>query len=181
MTQWYPKIALLDSTGWNTMNYLEIGEYFNDFGNYEVTISLSSDYKIAATGTKTNKAEYDFLDTLLGNKRDTLHSRHQSSTFNEVHFSAKNVVDFAWFADKEFIVDHDTLLLKSRIIDLWTFYKPRKQNVWKGAIGSSKKALIYLSEKISEYPYPQITLVECDRDARDAMEYPMISLSLIHI
>ncbi|MBP6795336.1 MAG: M1 family metallopeptidase [Saprospiraceae bacterium] len=176
MTQWYPKIALLDSTGWNTMNYLEIGEYFNDFGNYEVTISLSSDYKIAATGTKTNKAEYDFLDTLLGNKRDTLHSRHQSSTFNEVHFSAKNVVDFAWFADKEFIVDHDTLLLKSRMIDLWTFYKPRKQNVWKGAIGSSKKALIYLSEKISEYPYPQITLVECDRDARDAMEYPMISL-----
>ena len=176
MTQWYPKIALLDSTGWNTMNYLEIGEYFNDFGNYDVTISLSSDFKIAATGTKIHKPENDFMDPPFGNKGDSLHSINKVNTLNKVHFSAVNVVDFAWFADKEFTVDHDTLLLKNRVIDLWSYYKPRKQNVWKGAMVSCKKALIYLSEKISEYPYPQVTLVECDRDAQDAMEYPMISL-----
>ena len=54
LTQWYPKIALYDSRGWHAMPYLEWGEYYNDFGNYNVEITLPSNYVVAATGVLKN-------------------------------------------------------------------------------------------------------------------------------
>jgi hypothetical protein len=50
ITQWYPKAALYDKNGWHAMPYLDEGEYYNDFGNYDVSITLPSNYKVGATG-----------------------------------------------------------------------------------------------------------------------------------
>src|SRR5207249_12269151 len=46
ITQWYPKAALYDKNGWHAMPYLDQGEYYNDFGNYDVHITLPSSYKV---------------------------------------------------------------------------------------------------------------------------------------
>ena len=61
MTQWYPKVALLDSSGWHTMHYLEYGEFFNDFGDYRVK-RLDS-FKDADSGART-KVEHFHLHTM---------------------------------------------------------------------------------------------------------------------
>src|SRR5205823_4135564 len=56
-TQWYPKAALYDKDGWHAMPYLDQGEYYNDFGNYKVTITLPDSYKVAATGVLESNEE----------------------------------------------------------------------------------------------------------------------------
>lgn len=181
MTQWYPKIALLDSTGWNTMNYLEIGEFYNDFGNYEVSISLPTGYTTAATGTLLNKQEKENLVASALRLRDSVKGYSPQEIANKqelktLHYVANNVVDFAWFADHEFWVGFDTISLPHRTIELWSFYKSNKLSYWKEACSHAKKVIKYISEKIGEYPYPQVSLVACDRPGLDAMEYPMITL-----
>ncbi|MBL0356889.1 MAG: hypothetical protein IPP72_08335 [Chitinophagaceae bacterium] len=41
-TQWYPKAAVYDKKGWHEMPYLDQGEFYCDFGNYEVAITFTS-------------------------------------------------------------------------------------------------------------------------------------------
>lgn len=50
VTQWFPKPAVYDSEGWHPMPYLDQGEFYAEFGNYDVTIHVPKDYIIAATG-----------------------------------------------------------------------------------------------------------------------------------
>lgn len=50
ITQWYPKPAVYDRKGWHAMPYLDQGEFYSEFGNYEVQITLPEDYVVAATG-----------------------------------------------------------------------------------------------------------------------------------
>jgi hypothetical protein len=40
ITQWYPKPAVYDRKGWHPMPYLDQGEFYAEFGNYEVQITL---------------------------------------------------------------------------------------------------------------------------------------------
>ncbi|NNE28436.1 MAG: M1 family peptidase, partial [Saprospiraceae bacterium] len=50
MTQWFPKPAVYDRDGWHAMPYLGMGEYYSEFGNFEVTLTLPENYVVGATG-----------------------------------------------------------------------------------------------------------------------------------
>jgi len=50
VTQWYPKPAVYDVNGWNTMSYLDQGEFYSEFGKFDVSITVPKDYVVAATG-----------------------------------------------------------------------------------------------------------------------------------
>lgn len=39
ISQWYPKPAVYDQNGWHPMPYLDQGEFYSEFGNYEVNIT----------------------------------------------------------------------------------------------------------------------------------------------
>lgn len=69
ITQWYPKPAVYDVNGWNTFPYAEQGEYYIEFGDYTVSLNLSANWRIAATGELQDTAEFAWLDSLvLGGK-----------------------------------------------------------------------------------------------------------------
>jgi hypothetical protein len=55
--QWFPKPALYDKNGWHANQYLENSEFFSDFGNYDVEISLPSDFIVAHSGKLLNESE----------------------------------------------------------------------------------------------------------------------------
>ena len=41
VAQWYPQVAMYDDMrGWDTDQYLGIGEFYNQFGSYDVRITL---------------------------------------------------------------------------------------------------------------------------------------------
>jgi hypothetical protein len=88
-----------------------------------------------------------------------------------------NVHDFAWFADKRFIVKHDTCHLASgKIIDAYTFYTPTESETWKNSLQTVKDAIRTRSEWIGEYPYKVVSAVQGPEGFGGGMEYPTITL-----
>jgi hypothetical protein len=50
ITQWYPKPAVYDKDGWHEMPYVDQGEFYSEFGSYDVKINVPEKYIVAATG-----------------------------------------------------------------------------------------------------------------------------------
>ncbi|HEV2833029.1 MAG TPA: hypothetical protein VGW31_13700 [Hanamia sp.] len=120
ITQWYPKPAVYDHKGWHPMPYLDQGEFYSEFGNFNVQITLPKEYVVAATG-ELQEIPVSSSSALRGQK-----------TLNYIQH---NVHDFAWFADKNFIAKKDTLKLTSgKIIDVHAYYTPEGKEAWKNSI-----------------------------------------------
>ncbi len=63
VTQWYPKPAVYDRTGWHPMPYLDQGEFYSEFGSFDVRITVPEGYVVAATGELQNENEKAWLKT----------------------------------------------------------------------------------------------------------------------
>ena len=61
VTQWYPKPAVYDKNGWHPMPYLDQGEFYSEFGGYDVRITVPKNYVVAATGELQNEEEKQWL------------------------------------------------------------------------------------------------------------------------
>ena len=157
ITQWYPKPAVYDATGWHPMPYLDQGEFYNEFGDYDVSITVPVDYEVAATGKLADSSTTDTSKTL--------------------QYAQKNIIDFAWFASKDFLVVHDTLQLESKIIDVYAYYIPSNSSRWANSIAYMKTAISSKSKLVGEYPYATATVVENTGEVNGGgMEYPTITL-----
>ena len=115
------------------MPYLNQGEFYSEFGTFDVKITLPNDYRIMATGDLINgEDEYSWLDSLvavtdsinqlpeddfkiwLKSNKKTIKMAPDSSIISKmktVHFRQENVHDFAWFADKKWLVQKGNLSL----------------------------------------------------------------------
>ncbi|HHB78944.1 MAG TPA: M1 family peptidase, partial [Saprospiraceae bacterium] len=184
ISQWYPKPAVFDQKGWHPMPYLDQGEFFSEFGNFDVTITLPQNYLVAATGELQTASEKEFLAQKVIESQpiinaDTLgnHFPPSATETKTIRFKAQKVHDFAWFADKRFLVTKDTLQLPSgKIVDAWAFFPPQGIDNWKNATDYIKRALRSYSNWIGEYPYSHATAVLSALGAGGGMEYPMITV-----
>ena len=155
ITQWYPKPAVYDKDGWHPIPYLDQGEFYSEFGNFDVTINTQKDFIIAATGKKINESTNGEIKTC--------------------YYIQSNIHDFAWFADKQFTIEHDTLQLNKRIIDLYAYHL-NKNDAWSNSIRYIKAAIQTKSNWIGEYPYDIVSVVESKQNNIGGMEYPTITL-----
>jgi hypothetical protein len=179
ITQWYPKPAVYDNEGWHPMPYLDMGEFYSEFGNYEVSITLPENYQVGATGTLQNSAERQRLLALSQQPLPEDVSEDfppSAEAYKTLIYKAENVHDFAWFADKRFQVRHDTATLPSgKTVEAWAFFAAEDQDYWDKGAFYVKRALEFYSEKVGEYPYPQATAVQTTLGAGGGMEYPMVT------
>jgi len=192
ITQWYPKPAVYDSKGWHPIPYLDQGEFYSEFGDYKVQITLPDNYKLAATGELQNEEYKTFLSKntfaaippkekapvdIFKRNKPKVAVTPSSKRMMTVQYEQKNVHDFAWFADKNFSTLHDTLQLPSgRIINVYAFYYAKNEALWKNSIAMIKRALLTKSKWIGEYPYNVATVVDEDKKDGGGMEYPTITL-----
>ncbi|RMF50748.1 MAG: M1 family peptidase [Bacteroidetes bacterium] len=58
ISQWYPKPAVYDRKGWHPLPYLDQGEFYSEWGRYEVEISVPENYIVGATGRLLDQAEH---------------------------------------------------------------------------------------------------------------------------
>ncbi|HWK03869.1 MAG TPA: M1 family metallopeptidase [Puia sp.] len=192
ITQWYPKPAVYDPKGWHEMPYLDQGEFYSEFGNFDVHITLPSAYTVGATGSLQTKEELETYKRLgrlnLTTPEAPTHylSKEPASqihslaaaAFKTLDYHAENVHDFAWFADKSLLINYDTLQLPSgKIIDVFSYYHPNGNKEWQHSISYIKDAVLHYSQWIGQYDYPVVSALEGPGNTSSGgMEYPMITL-----
>jgi hypothetical protein len=197
ISQWYPKPAVYDQTGWHPMPYLSQGEFYSEFGNFDVSITLPENYIVAATGELQNEEEKKSLKqraeiyekdlkifplvkkttpTKPGNKPDTT-TPASSSRQKTLRYTQDNIHDFAWFADKRFVVNYDTCRLASgKTVDVYTFYTKPEAAYWNNSVKDAKDAIRHYSDLVGEYPYKIVSVVQGPASFGGGMEYPTITV-----
>lgn len=195
-TQWYPKPAVYDNKGWHPMPYLDQGEFYSEFGSFDVSITVPQNYVVAATGELQNEEEKEWLKTraqftwdpeqqkikTAGGQIKTIMQRFPTSGASKktLRFIQHKVHDFAWFADKRFVVEQDTCRLNSgRVITVASYhYRRSPKNLWESSTDRLKTSIRYYSAQLGEYPYSVVSAVQGPETLADAggMEYPTITL-----
>ena len=184
ITQWFPKPAVYDENGWNYFPYSDQGEFYSEFGSFEVSITLPENYLLAATGEMIDAEKEiawltrkDSITRKIKNFPSEDPFPLSSKNFKTIHFRQINVHDFAWFADKRWHVLKDSIELpgnKRKIIS-WTFFNNIEANYWLKVPEYIKHSIRYFSEWIGEYPYNQVTAIDGGDAYGTGMEYPMIT------
>ncbi len=187
MTQWYPKPAVYDKNGWHQMPYLDQGEFYSEFGSFDVNITLPKNYVVGATGVLQTDDEKAFLRNKIEEtqrlvKLGSLIDQEaifppSSEEKKTIRYTAENVHDFAWFADKRFYVNKSEIELESgKKVDTYVMFTDKQADKWSKAIDYVNRSVKFYSEKVGEYPYPQATAVQSALSAGAGMEYPMITV-----
>jgi len=185
VAQWYPRVAVYDDVrGWNTEQYLGQGEFYLEYGDFDVAITVPRGFLVAATGTLENPGE-----VLTAAERARLARAIRSETTVAIvakaevgqastrpsgasptltwRFTAKHVRDVAWAAAATFIWDasgYDGVLIQS-------FYPPEANPDWARSTEYARHSIKHYSEKWLRYPYPTAINVA---GPVGGMEYPMI-------
>ncbi len=185
ITQWYPKPAVYDKYGWHQMPYLNMGEFYSEFGSFDVSITLPKNYIVGATGDLQNNKELDWLNELAEKTLKIESFDKQDASFPEsfkelktLRFIQKNIHDFAWFADKRFHVlkGERKLPHSKKKVTTWAMFLNRDAELWKESLEYIGDAVYFYSEKYGNYPYNHCTAVHSSLSAGGGMEYPNITV-----
>lgn len=191
--QWYPKIPVYDHQGWHLYPYLDPGEFYYEFGDYDVKIELPAQYIVGATGellaplsAKKRLDSLAHIGRLLTklprrdirkfakNYRKKL--RYPAGDTVTWRFHAKNVIDFAWVADPHYCVQKDTFRIDSEhSVEIWNLFLPENAAQWEQALEHARKVLIFYSQYLGPYPHPSVWLVDSKIPIAGGMEYPMLT------
>lgn len=183
IAQWYPRMAVYDDVkGWNTEPYLGLGEFYLEYGDFDVEITVPRELLVAATGNLENAAEVLTGEQLRRLERarksqqtvaivapeevGAARSRPRGTSPLMWRFKAGNVRDFAWAASQAFIWDAaawEDVLAQS-------FYPREALPLWSGSTQMVRESLREQS-RWYRYPYPTMANVN---GVVGGMEYPMI-------
>lgn len=198
VSQWFPKPAVYDAKGWHPMPYLDQGEFYSEYGSYHVTVTLPENYIVMGTGNILEEKENAWLDGLsklplppakntttttskaprkITSVRDTIVIT-SSSALKTVTFEEENIHDFAWFADKKWIVRKDTVLVPGtdQVVTAYSCFLPSHQSGWAESMKAIKTAVNGYSKSVGPYPYKTVKAVEGPLSAGGGMEYPTITV-----
>jgi Peptidase family M1 domain len=190
MAQWYPRLAVYDDVrGWNHEPYIGAGEFYLEYGDFDVTLVVPAEDIVAATGELQNPeavltvAQRQRL--ALARRSDTViaiitpteagdPSRTRPATRRpghpaemEWHFTARNVRDFAFAAAPG--VRWDASGYKGVLVD--AIYRPSADK-WTEVGKMQHDAMRYFSDQWFAYPWSHATTFE---GPIEGMEYPMLT------
>ena len=180
---WYPRICVYDRKfGWETDQHLG-KEFYGDFGTFDVQLTMPSHYVMDATGLLTNSEEVlpadlrakldikNFKDKPLYEKPSVI--TPNNGTYKTWRFRAINVHDFAWTADPTYRIGEVNLKLPdgSSVQCVSLAQEPHAAR-WQDAALFAAKVIDVYSRDFGLYAYPKMIVA----DARDGMEYPMLTL-----
>jgi len=165
MTQWYPKMAEYDFQGWHPYQYVA-REFHGVWADYQVNITIDPTYMIGGTGTLQNADKIGFGYEKPGAK---VKPPTGDLTWN---FVARNVIDFAWAADPDFV--HDKVSVPNGP-ELHFFYQPGDKTTenWKKMESYAVKHFVFMNTTFGKYPYEYYAIIQ---GGDGGMEYPMCTM-----
>lgn len=164
MTQWYPKIAEYDYDGWATFDYVG-REFHAPFADFDVTIKINKDYVVGAGGTLLNPKEVKGYDASAQIKAD-----QNKATWK---WTAKNMLDFAWAADKDYSVESFDVPQGPKVY--FVYLKNDKTKAWGEAKPYVTKYFQIMNSKFGKYAYPSYAFIQ---GGDGGMEYGMSTMIL---
>jgi hypothetical protein len=185
VAQWYPRLAVYDDVrGWNHEPYIGAGEFYLEYGSFDVSLTVPANYVVGATGTLQNpevvlsaqqrsrlatasRSREPVAIVTAAEAADGGAKRRAAAGTRTWRFTADSVRDFAFAASPDFRWDASSY---SGIM-VHTLYRPSAPE-WEEANRMVYEALKYYSEQWYRYPYPHITSIE---GPIEGMEYPMIT------
>ncbi len=183
--QWYPKIGVYEPAGvrerktggWNCHAFHGNSEFYADYGDFDVSMTVPSKFIVGATGKRVE-------ETKAGER----------TTYRYVQ---KDVHDFAWTADPRWLVTEFTFdpardvpagwsakaadelgLTEAEIalkpVQVRLLLQPGHERARERYIRSTKEALSYYGLWYGAYPYETLTVVDPPDDGLGSggMEYP---------
>jgi hypothetical protein len=186
LAQWYPRVAVYDDLrGWNAEPYLGQGEFYLEYGDYNLSVTVPAGYIVAATGALQNASEVltpaQVQRLTQASKSDTaVHivtqaelqsgaARPRKTGMMTWRFKAQNVRDAVWAASPDYLWDASSY----KGILAMAYYRPSAIETWKDAADMSRMSIQEYSERWFQYPWPHISAVE---GPISGMEYPMIAM-----
>ena len=191
IAQWYPRVCVYDDIrGWNTEPYTGPGEFYLEYGDYQVEIDAPASHMVVAGGELLNPSEVWSPEQLIRYRkafesdktvliRSAQEVSDQNSRPNESRLKWKyrlnNARDFAWASSKAFIIDAAKINKPSGSISLALSAYPIESNggnAWERSTEYTKASIEHYSKSWLEYPYPVAINVASNVGG---MEYPAIS------
>lgn len=189
MTQWYPRLCVFsDFEGWQSDQFTGTGEFALTFGNFNVKMTLPSDFMVGSTGVCQNyntvlsadqrkrwqqaqtSAEPVEIVTLAEAK--ATESKEKSKTLKTWIYKADNVRDFAWTASRKFV--WDAMAVNNELgqkVMCMSYYAKEAYPIYRRY---STKAVAHTLKTYSKYSVPYPYPVAISVEAQNGMEYPMI-------
>lgn len=186
----FPRIAVYDDIdGWNHFKYTGDVEFYNDFGSFDVSITVPRHYIVWATGILQNPQEVltrKYLDRYVNAQAsDTVVSIISAEDVNQKNITAANkkntwefraeyVTDFAFALSDHYLWDGCSLTVdkqSGRRVFIDAAYNKRSEDFYRVA-SLSRDAVNYFSRELPgiPFPYPAITVF----NGKSEMEYPMM-------
>ena len=161
LAQWFPKIGVFEAprggrAEWNCHQFIQT-EFYADFGNYDVRLTVPAGWVVGATGRETERQE---------NGDGTVTHRYVQA---DVH-------DFAWTTSPHFAVyerrfEHDAL----PDVDMRLLLMPDHAEMKARYFAATEAALKYYGQWWGPYPYDHVTVVDPAYKSRTGgMEYPTL-------
>ena len=186
---WYPQVAVYDDIyGWDITDYAGIVEFYNDFNNYDVSITLPAGYLVWAGGSLQNPGEV-YPSSLMTKVDDALKSdqvvnivkagdlplKHGSREKITWRFKAENTPDFTFAASKSHLWDASGLEVEDGRRVLVSAVYPGSSEHYHKAAFFARNAIEYLSFECPgvPYPWPSMTVFNCG-EGSGGMESPMM-------
>ncbi|MEI6189298.1 MAG: M1 family metallopeptidase [Chitinophagia bacterium] len=191
VAQWYPRVCVLDDiVGWNTLPYTGPGEFYLEYGDFDLSITAGAKIIVVSSGELLNPNEVYTPEQIkrwaLASASDKtvvirtaeevtdIHSRPAGKNELTWHFKIKNARDAAWAASASFIIDAAKMNLPSGKKSVAISAYPIESNgdsAWGRSTEYVKKSIEFNSSKWYEFPYPGAT---CVAGTPGGMEYPGI-------
>ncbi len=179
VTQWYPKMAEYDFQGWHAYQYIA-REFHGVWGDFDVNIKIDSSFTIGGTGVLANpevvghgyKVKSQAKSQAKPSKKDTRVTTSANSNELTWHFTAKNVTDFAWAADPDYV--HDIAQVPNGT-ELHFFYQKGDKTTdnWKKMQDYAVKHFEFMNKTFGVYPYSTYSIIQ---GGDGGMEYSMCTL-----
>lgn len=190
LAYFFPRVAVYDDIdGWNKIPYSGEEEFYNDFCNFKVAITVPRHYAVWATGDLLNPTEVflphiaaklaraenqdeviDVIDNVdLQNFKVTSQNR-----YNTFKFNANNIVDFAFATSNHYLWKSTSLVVdpkSKRRTRVDAVFNPAHQDYYE-VIDFAKKTVHAMSYSFPKWPFPYSH--ETIFDGLDQMEYPMM-------
>jgi hypothetical protein len=193
----FPRLAVYDDIdGWNRFDYTGGVEFYNDFGDFDVSITVPKNFVVWATGILKNPEEVlnekyfkryqaainsnivvRVIDTSDIRKRDFT----KPNDFNTWKYKADFVTDFAFGTSDHYLWDAVSLLAdkeKNKKILIDVAYNQNSKDFYEN-IKFAQQAITYMCNVFPgiPFPYPKITVF----NGLSEMEYPMMVNNISYV